>query len=620
MENTVSLLLTREQHLLLKQRAIYIESAKTMNLQMRDLIKQDFGTTLVQNCAKDFAGEIIRRFFDTSDYYITVDQLADRLLHFSYENDNLPSIDEQIRKNLYNQSDSPLYNETLKNIEQTAVNSQKKLFTESRKDDILDRKGKIEYRDYMMKQNGELRDELSGYRDRPTTVKINGKDQIKSSLQVDHIQPRNAAQYNSMYMTPKGVEDLKEFYNSKDNFQLIHATANTSKGDLCICSIDGNIQSINARDIPTLQKNGHKVRDITSKVPPEQMADAIIEVWEKDTPSGSKKDSLLKADYLDENGKIKPNVRERLVKEIKTSQNKESLIILKGLDYKQVSCRAAGFARESVNKIIVGQIVYYVLPPLIFETQSILRKTNMTLENFFSELKKAGLRITQYVKKHIKDIIGSTVQNSFSKFIKTFFDIIIDMLKATVKRLIKIIKQVVMSLFQCIRLIFDPNISGAQKGDAIMKTLSVTIGTVIIDIIIEYLQVNFGFNEKLLELIQVIVTILATNIIMLLLEKMDLFNVRYGFLVANIERIFDETYSDFLENSNLILQEGIAEMEELKEKICQDIQTTKDTIQKANLYTTDVTPELDAISKIFKMEIDFSADWNAFITKGGVTV
>ena len=94
MENTVSLLLTREQHLLLKQRAIYIESAKTMNLQMRDLIKQDFGTTLVQNCAKDFAGEIIRRFFDTSDYYITVDQLADRLLHFSYENDNLPSIDE----------------------------------------------------------------------------------------------------------------------------------------------------------------------------------------------------------------------------------------------------------------------------------------------------------------------------------------------------------------------------------------------------------------------------------------------------------------------------------------------------------------------------------------------
>lgn len=119
-------LLAREKQLLIQQQEAYITAARKMNWQMKELLQQNFGETLLQNSMHDFAGEVIRQYFDTSDYYITVDQLIDRFLHFSYEDDkDLFTSDEAIRKNLYNAVDNPYQSGYLKNLTETMENSKK---------------------------------------------------------------------------------------------------------------------------------------------------------------------------------------------------------------------------------------------------------------------------------------------------------------------------------------------------------------------------------------------------------------------------------------------------------------------------------------------------------------
>ena len=99
-DNMQNLLEARNQ-LLSKQRKIYLSSVSNINMRYGELLKNDFGSTLARNCARDAAGEVVRKFFDTSDYYITIDQMFDRIVHFSYENapDPLGIYFEDIRNN-----------------------------------------------------------------------------------------------------------------------------------------------------------------------------------------------------------------------------------------------------------------------------------------------------------------------------------------------------------------------------------------------------------------------------------------------------------------------------------------------------------------------------------------
>ena len=61
-----------------------------LNTRASQIIKDDLGSQFVQNCGRDLAGEVVRTFFDSSDYYITVDQLATRILKFTYEDEYDP--------------------------------------------------------------------------------------------------------------------------------------------------------------------------------------------------------------------------------------------------------------------------------------------------------------------------------------------------------------------------------------------------------------------------------------------------------------------------------------------------------------------------------------------------
>ena len=631
---TISELFDMRNALAAEQYELYISAITNINMRYRDLLTNDFGTTLVKNCAWDAADILVDRFFSTRDFYISPQQMYERICLFSYENETDPLMDNsRIRKTLRENTNT---SEVLRDIEKTCREAQKTLFP---KEKYTDKSGqtKKRYVDHGMINEGkakyrdasDMRDELTG---KP-------QEQLEHSLEVDHIQAAATATYNSRYLRRGAEEALKQFYNSDDNFQLLNKSANGSKGDVRVFS-DGHTvisektlvrerheladklrreiqseQGLNqseARKVARKQAEkiiSDKYHDITYKATAEQQTQAICDQWESST---SAKENLISNGILDENGKVKPEVKARLEKNLRESMNAESKVILQNTNYKKVAEDARKYTKSAVKKIIVGQVVYYVLPPIVFETRTLISRKNMTLDLFLRELKKSGSRIARYVVSKLGDIFKNIAGNTLNKFLKTFFDIIIETVKETIKRVLKIIKQLVLSLTNCVRIIANKNATPAQKADSVSKLMSVTVSTIVLEVLFEWMEKQFGLPDILMEPLQIIVTILVTNLIMLILQKADLFDVQYGLLVSNIQTIFEQENQIYTQESNRLKQQGEREAEKYMDELHEQIAEIEHSLTEFDPFEGDACIELSKLNQIYEMGIDFKKEWIDF--------
>lgn len=601
------------------QDTVYINAIRQLNSNCQEILRGDLGSEFVRNCGHDLAGEIVRNCFDTSSYNITVDQLTKRILEFSYEDEYDPLANNSgvgdIQKSVYNFNE--LHSKEMEDIADLIAESQEQLFTEDRSTDKLDREGKNEYRESQKDKNGDLYDELTGEKGSKSTYIRNGKEVEKSDLQADHVQAREAATYNARYLKEKGVQELKIFWNSEDNMQMMFQSANSSKGDVRVCMVDGKIQYVNARSA-----DYDPATDITYKATPEQLADAAIAMWEsvdetREQQNASKIQNLKDKGYLDENGKVPKSVRKALIRNIRHSQNVESKIILRNTDYKQVSKDALSYTKESMGKIIAGQVIYYAAPPMVFELRTILKDKNITLENALEKLGAAAKRIGEYVFSKLKNIFVNIAGNSLKKFIKSFMDILISTVKATVKKILKVAKNLVLSTVDAVRIIADKNADSSQKANAVFNLYGVTITTCVIEILFElagtYLHIPNPFDDIVFGPLQILTTVICTNLTLLILKKADLFDVEYGFKMSQIRTLFKETREAYATEYELATSYADDEIVKIIEKAREESMTIYENLETYDFKKQSVRGDLEKINSMFSMDIDFEGDWLIFL-------
>ena len=626
---TIPELLNMRNVLAERQRELYVATITNINMRYRELLTDDFGATLVKNCAWDAADAIVDRYFNTKDYYISTQQMYERICSFSYGNETDPLSDNtSIRKMLYENTNS---RETLDEIARNSLQAQKKLFEKEDgryKDHAMMTKAKQEYR---QSKQGDLRDELTG----------TPQAKLDRPLEVDHTQAAATATYNSRYIKdPEAIEQLKKFYNSPSNFQMLQKSANASKSDVKVFSDgkktisetaafqekrqrtdelrrqyqrDGMSQKDAlkaARDEAQkeLFGEGGKYTDITYKATAAQRTQATVEKWENANPTA--KETLKRDGFLDENGKVKPEVKKELEEHYRNAMNGESRAMRP--DYHAIAKDSMNAAKKSIKKIIIGQVVYYVLPPLVFETRTLVRRKNMTLDVFFQEIKKSGRRIIRYVSKKLGDIFKNIAGNLFNKFLKSFFDILIELAKETVKRVLKVVKQLVLSLVNCVKIIADKNTSSAQKADSVSKLMAATVTTIALEILFEWMEKQFGLPDILMEPLQIIVTIIVTNVIMLILQKADLFDVQYGLLVSNIQMIFEQEQQAYLEESSRLEKRSEEEAKAYMEMLNKQISDLEDSLDGFDPFKDDAGEDLEKLNEIYQMDIDFKKEWLDF--------
>ena len=319
---TVAELVSMRDKLLLTQRELYLTAVANINMRNRELLKDDFGKTLVKNCAWDAADQIVNSYFNTADFYISPQQMYDRIVNFSYDSDSLSPIDDMsIRKMLYeNENSADLLHDIMTRSEEAG----EYLFSVDRKKDPLEKETK-RYRQER-EAAGDIKDDITGKEGSTYVREKNGKEESVSTLQADHIQARDSIKYNSRYIDKSRLDDLRAFYYSDNNFWLIDASANSSKGAVRICKVDDKAVIMSDKEYKAALKKGTitEKNDITWKATAEEMANATIEMWERDTASGKKIENLKEKGYLDENGKVLPGVEDKLVKAYKKAMNAES--------------------------------------------------------------------------------------------------------------------------------------------------------------------------------------------------------------------------------------------------------------------------------------------------------
>lgn len=597
---------------------LYLNMINQINTRTKAVLTDDMGSQFIQNCGRDLAGEVVRNFFDTSSYNITVDQLATRILRFSYEDEYDPLAQNggvgEIKKSVYNYNE--LGSQELDKIATDIDASQAQLFTEDRATDKLDARGKREYRESQRDENGDLYDGITGRKGTQTTIHQNGKNVRKSDLHADHIQSREAARYNSKYITHEGVEALKEFWNSSDNMQLMHASANTSKGDVRVCNIDGKIKYLNTKDAEYDAKC-----DITHKATPQQLTDATVQQWKKGDLNSPKIQKLIDEGYLqkDENGEITvpKSVQKALEHNIRHSQNVESKVILQNTDYGEVAKDAAKHTKAAVGKIIAGQIIYYAAPPLVYEIRWLLRDKKAKLDDVMAQLCEAAKRIGNYVLSKLKDIFKNVLFNSLKKFIKSFMDILINVVKATVKKLLKIAKNLVLATVDAARIIANKDSTAAEKADSVFNLFGITITSCVIEVLFELaadaLHIPEPFDDIVFGPLQILATVVCTNLTMLILQKADLFDVRFGYKISAVKKIFDEEREILDSQMEYIAKHADQEIEMILELAREESRNIYNQLQDLNPQKQSVRGQLNKINQMFSMDIDYESDWLKFI-------
>lgn len=557
---------------------VYLKSIEDINKKIKEFdLNNSFKKDFLKNCASDMAGEFVRRVFNTSDYYLTVDQLEKRMFSFTYENEYDPLNTEYLRKDIYNLENSKATQEIIKE----QLGKAEKLFIKEDKKYIDQKnieKGKNNYRE-TLKEKGEYKDEVGTSSGR---------------IEVDHIQPLATITIYNNYIKDDKINDLKEFYNDKDNFAMLGKSANASKGDVRVINPKGE--------------------DITYDASAEEYAEAIFNRWEKDN-GGKKIQNLKNEGILNQNGKVKSNVKRKVIDDLRRSKNMESIAFLKYADYKKIGMDAILDTGSVIGKMIAGQVVYYFIPPLIYEFKELILKENNT-ESLIEKLSSSGERVIKYFISKIPDILKSLGENSLKKFTKTFFDIIINILKETVKKLVKIVRQVIIMSVDAVKILLDKNKTWEEKMDAIFYLFSILISSIVSEILIAFIEKALAGTQKWLVLIlEIFITTVSTNLVMLLLKELDLFGVNEGFRTEKIKEIFKDEREKADIEINALLESTNAENNQIFEELETELKNLENFISQANIYKESVTDLIDKNLSIFGIESNTENEWEKFLKK-----
>lgn len=595
MEKNLKTIFDERKRLSRKLDETYINIIENINKRTKELedMQKVLQNDFLKTCAMDISGETIRTFFDTGDYNITVDQLYNRIINFTYEDkiDPLSNTLEMNRKNIYNLANSKESQENLKR----EIGEPEKLFN---KETVVDENGKEKKGKY--EDNSLIEKKKKEYRKEHPNDEIG----IAEKTDVDHSQPLATAKVYSKYLVEGGKEKIKEFYNSSDNFQMLGKTANQCKNSAVVYLKNEKGEYIDKEG--NILKNQSKLDgrvDITNTATVKQRTEAVIDNIKGGKNRDPKTTQKLKDEgILDENGEVKPEVKRKIEENLEKSYNKEGKVILKNTDKGKVAKDAGKETFRQMGKIISGQLIYYLVPPVIYEIKEGI-KNNNDGDSILEKLKNSSERIIEYVSSKLDKILSNIFFNGFKKFIKNFFSIIIEIVKGVFKKILKLAKELIIVTIDAIKILFDGSKSFAEKMDAILQLVGGVFVNLAIGILFEYISKQFFIPEWALLPLEMIVRVVLSNFAMLALKKLDIFGVNRKLKVEKIKAIFEEEEK----NKDLIIQKEIDNVNSNNKLLFQELQeelfNINKKIEENNMFNQSIKEELKRSFEIFGKNI-----------------
>jgi len=631
--------LVKSQQLLIQQRLMYVNIANELNQkQNRVLMGDQDNNALGQAVIMDISGQLASTYFGLNDLNISADQLARYMTNFSYESSEDPVADEVARKDGLSAVSADNIGISDQGLQ--ALENQQKLFGKS-----IDRN-----------QEGQktARSQSSGI------DALTGERHEGTRQEADHVMARSTV-YTPDWLSKAGQKKIETLTDSQTNFQMINWKANRIKSDNRVYSDkNGNIIPVKYTE-----KQPDGTIDITATATPNQRNEAFIGSINKavsdanDTIANSKNaqkvkaaqttiSELKKGNYLDEKGQLNKKISDQNLKNLHKMANAQDRIILADFGKNAMAhFQSAGaqvlmghevYERDMLGRtktdennkpitktnrkgekvhrggmkdLIIGQIIYYTLPPLLFEVRQGLKKGKST-DGVLKRLKKSVGRITKFIISKLRNIIMNITSGGLRAFVKQLLSTAIDVLAGTLKNVLTILRDFLMAIMSSIKILTNKKMSGVEKANAVMGLITTTTIGLIVNLLLDELPANL---EILKIPIQIIVTALLSNLAMKWLEQLDLFNIKYGFNIAQLRQLYDDASG----NLNIQLNENLRASEHRYDQVREELSKLEQqtmALKGINYYYDSAEETLNDINYQYDMQIDFDGEWEQFVFLG----
>lgn len=428
---------------------------------------------------------------------ITATRLVNEIKNFNYENVNTTKRDIiQDKANL----DENSQNNTVHHMDKNGKEQKSRSYE---RDKYEDKKRMSDYKDEYLKKKS--RDEYT-----------NQNNVADKRPQPDHIVSLKHAVKE--YGTSKFLNDneLKIILNKDENFAVTNGSLNQSKGS----KTNTVAVSETKETIASQQSQKTKERMITkekeaTKFVEKELNKKVLNNLEKDLKNTFKGNSKL----------------------VEDSKNQ---------------------AIENGKHKAIGEIIILLIKPIYYEFSDIFKNgmiADLDVEDKVEAFIYRMKRVKDYILKNAIGTLFDNIKDFLQSFVTLLLNGIVNAFVGLLKKVLQVIMEGFTAIVESIKIMMKPadEISPAQKADAIMKLLATTA----ITFLGAYFEESIlGFMtgtpvEFLKDAIMVILTGIASTVVVWLIEQADLFSVKDEKRMMRIKEIFELRVETIKKNTDI---------------------------------------------------------------------
>ncbi len=264
-----------------------------------------------------------------------------------------------------------------------------------------------------------------------------------------------------------------------------------------------------------------------------------------------------------ENGDILDNKGNILL----TKNEQEQKIKLQEETTRAQNIESAKMMTKNIGLKGLGDIIILLLKPIWFEIKDMFKNgilygfdTNDKIEAFLLRLK----RVTKFINDNILNTLGDTLKDVLGNFIPMLISSLAKIVPEMFNKITQVISDGFMAIKEAFKIMMKPDseVSQAQKADAITKIIASAVVPILIFSFEETVLTSLKFLDKtplefLKDVAMIILSGLATTLVVWLLDQIDLFSVKGEKRLARVKEIFELRIETIKKNTDIFEKTSI---------------------------------------------------------------
>lgn len=235
-----------------------------------------------------------------------------------------------------------------------------------------------------------------------------------------------------------------------------------------------------------------------------------------------------------------------------TPEQQEKVLELESKSEKAIADERNKIMAKNVGLQGLGDAIILLMKPIWFEIKDSVKNGILYGFDTTDKIKAFGLRMKRayiYIRDNVIPKLGEFIKDVMSNFLSILINSVVDIFKSIFKSLLSIIVNGFLAIKEAFNILLKPDseMSKAQKADAITKI----IATAVVPILIFSFEQNIGKVPIIGDVLTLILSGIATTMVVWLLNEIDIFSVKSEKRMKRIEEIFSIRIKIIKENTNI---------------------------------------------------------------------